>query len=403
MPNVKHRMLTHEKVNSLAKPGTYSDGGGLTLRVSNSGRKHWVHRVTIDGTPRNAGLGSYPAVGLSEARERAQENRTAIRQGRDPIKEKRSEMEQIKMQASFREVSEALIESLRPTWRTPDSAKQWESSLSSHVFPVIGDKRVSEINTNDVTKVLMPIWMEKEETARRVLQRMAKVFDYAIVKGWRQDNPAGKHVLHSLPEQLHRKEHHPTLPFPEVPNAVATVRDSSADPITKLAFEFMVLTASRPGEVRSADWSEFDLANRVWTIPASRMKTQRTHRVPLSDRAVAILTEVRPHTNGEGLVFPSMRSISNGEPKPLSNTAFAVLQKRLEIAGVPHGFRTSFVNWTIESQGPSSIRPAEIALGHTEASEIREAFGWSDLLEVRRGLMQSWAHFVGTGESLPFE
>ena len=403
MANIKHKKLTHVMVKLLTKPGTYNDGEGLTIRASGSGHKHWVQRVTIDGRQRNIGLGSYPAVVLAEAREKAQENRTAIRQGRDPIKEKRAEMEQIKMQASFREVSEALIESLRPTWRTPDSATQWERSLSNHVFPVIGDKRVSEINTNDVTTVLMPIWLEKEETARRVLQRMAKVFDHAIKMGWRQDNPAGKHVLHSLPEQPHRKEHHPTVPFPEVPNAVATVRDSSADPITKLAFEFMVLTASRSGEVRSADWSEFDLANRVWTIPASRMKTQRTHRVPLSDRAVAILTEVRPHTNGEGLVFPSMRSISSGEPKPLSNTAFAVLQKRLEIAGVPHGFRTSFVNWTIESQGPSSIRPAEIALGHTEVPELRRAFDWSDLLETRRGLMQNWAHFVITGESLPFE
>ena len=403
MPNIKHKMLTHEKVNSLAIPGTYSDGGGLTLRVSNSGRKHWVHRVTIDGIQRNIGLGSYPAVVLAEAREKAQENLTAIRQGRDPIKEKRSEMEQIKMQASFREVSEALIESLRPTWRTPDSAQQWESSLSNHVFPVIGDKLVSEINANDVKEVLTPIWIEKEETARRVLQRMAKVFDYAIVKGWRQDNPAGKHVLHSLPEQLHRKEHHPSLPYPEVPNAVAAVRGSSADPITKLAFEFMVLTASRSGEVRLADWSEIDLANRVWTIAASRMKMQRIHRVPLSDRAVAILTEVRTHTNGSCLVFPSMRSISSGDPKPLSNTAFAVLQKRLEIAGVPHGFRASFMNWTMENQGHSSIRLAEIALGHTEVPEIRRAFDWSDLLEVRRGLMQNWAHFVRTGESLPFE
>jgi integrase len=403
MPNVKHRMLTDETVEAATKEGTYNDGEGLTVRVSKSGRKHWVQRVTIDGKPRNIGLGSYPAVGLSEARERAQENRTAIRQGRDLIQERREAMEQATM-PTFREVSKEFIEIHRPTWRTPDSAKQWESSLSNHVFPVLGDKPVNEITVSDVKDVLASIWLEKEETARRVLQRMERIFDHAIMEGWRQDNPAGKHIKYLLPKQGNRREGYTVLPYQEVPSAVAAVRDSSTDQNTKLAFEFMVLCAARSREVRHAVWDEVDLDNGVWTIPASRMKTEMEHRVRLSDRAVEILTEARDRTNGEGLVFPSTRSVRAGEPKPLSDTVFGVLCNRLEVPGIPHGFRSSFKTWTMEEQGqPRDIADGLLGLSPGIDIESRMAFKNPGFVEVERRLIQNWGHFVTTGESLPFE
>ena len=405
MANVKHAMMTEEMVEELTKPGTYGDGDGLTLRVSKTWRKHWVLRVTISGRPRNIGLGSYPAVGLAEARERAKENLAAIRQGQDPVRERRAAMEQANPQASvptFRVASATVIEYLTPTWRTPDSAKQWERSLSNHILPVLGDKLLSEITPSDITKVLTPIWLEKEETARRVLQRMARIFDFAVEQDWRQDNPAGKHILRSLPKQNRQRQHYPALNYHEVPNALATVRDSSADQITKLAIEFMVLCAARSGEVCSAHWSEIDIANGVWKMPATKTKTLKEHLVPLSDPAVEIITEARALTGGEGLVFPSMRSIQRGEPKRLSNTAFAVLMKRLEIPGVPHGMRHSFRNWAWEQQDGSDLA-ADCSLGLPIVGMREQSLTRFVPLEDQRRLLQNWATFLKTGESPSFK
>ena len=404
MPNIKRMMMTDEIVDALTKPGTYNDGEGLTLRVSKTGRKNWVQRVTIDGKPRNIGLGSHPAVGLAEARERTKENLSAIRQGRDPIRERRAAMERAKMrdpEPTFQEASAIVIKYLTLTWRSPNSAKEWESSLSNHVFPVLGGKLLSEITTSDVTEVLTPIWLEKEETARRVFQRMARIFDFAVAHEWRPNNPVGNHILRALPKQNHRRDHYPALNYHEAPNALASVRNSSADQITKLAFEFLVLCAARSGEVCSAHWSEIDPENRVWRMPATKTKTHMERSVPLSDRAVDILTEARALTGGEGLVFPTMRSIQAGEPKRLSNTAFAVLMKRLAIPGVPHGMRASFRDWAAEQQDGSDLA-AESSLGFSQVGRWEHSPHKFVTLEDRRKLLQNWATFLETGESPTF-
>ena len=410
MPNIRHRMLTHERVETTTKPGTYSDGEGLTLRVSKSGRKHWVLRVTIDGTQRNIGLGPYPAVGLAEARIRAKKNQGAIRQGRDPVKERRA-MEQARSQTlvpTFREASETVIEFMAPAWRTTDSAKQWQNSLSNHVFPMLGDKPVNEITSVDVVNVLTPIWLEKEETSRRVLQRMERIFEHSIMQGWREDNPAGRHIKNSLPKQGHHRERHKIPPYEDIPDVFAAVRNSPTDEPTKLALQFMVLCAARSREVCSAEWNEIDLDNQVWDMPAVKTKARRNRRIPLSDQAVEILIEARPITNGEGLVFPSTRSVRQGDPKRLSDPAFNTLWRRMQLPGVPHGLRSSFVNWAMtEQHQPLTITKdlLDHIMGRVTSSVIERSFAFKDAgdIESERRLLQNWGHFVTTGETLPFE
>ena len=196
---------------------------------------------------------------------------------------------------------------------------------------------MDEVTTADVLAVLTPIWMAIPETSTRVKQRMAKMFDYAIANGWRPDNPANGVLDAVLPRKARLKEHHPALPYAEVPAALAAVRESTADPATRLSFEFLVLTAARAGEVREAYWSEIDWENAMWTVPGARMKARREHRVPLADRAMAVLAEAWPMGDGIGPIFPSKRS-----GKPLSDMAFSTMLKRLGVEAVPHGFRSEF-------------------------------------------------------------
>ena len=391
MANVKHNALTAAKVKMLAVAGTYTDGGGLTLRVSDTGAKKWVLRLTIDGKARNIGLGGYPAVRLKEARELADSNRQAIRRGRNPIEEKQQAREYSRREASiptFQQAAQTVMELRRPTWSSDRHAKQWTESLTNHAFPLIGRKTVNAVTTADVTAVLTPIWTDKAETATRVRQRMEKVFDFAIVQGWRSDNPANGTVTAALPRRPRLKAHHPALAYEEAPAALGAVRESTADTTTRLAFQYMVLTAARAVEVREADWSEIDIEARMWSVPAARMKARREHRVPLSDRAVAVLLEAKAITGGEGLIFPAKRS-----GKAQTNMAFAMLLRRLGIDAVPHGFRSSFRDWTIaETSTPWAV--GEAALAHNLGNSVEAAYARHDLFERRRGLMQEWADFL---------
>ena len=269
-------------------------------------------------------------------------------------------------------------------------AKQWTESLTKHAFPVIGRKRIDEITTADTLAVLMPIWTDKAETATRVRQRMESVFDFAIAKRWRADNPANGALQKALPRRPRVKAHHPALAFTDVPGAVAAIRESNARPATRLGFEFLILTAARAGEVVGATWAEINWDDSVWEVPASRMKARRAHRVPLSDRAVAILEEARERFGGDGLLFPS-----NRKQGPLSNEAFRVLLDRLSIPAVPHGFRSSTRDFLAECTS-ASWAIAEAVLAHS-GSVDRASLGYhrSDYLEQRRPLMQQWSNFVG--------
>ena len=387
--------LTAFKANALSKPGRYGDGDGLYLNVAPSGSKSWVQRIVVDGRRRDIGLGPYPAVSLARARSIAHDNRTAVAEGRDPVAEKLESREMARRPAlsipTFAEAAAHVIELRRPTWSNPKHAAQWESTLATYVHPVIGSKTVDSVTPADAMDVLTPIWTSKPETARRVRQRMETVMDWAVTHGYRLDNPAGRSLLKVLPPVKWVKEHRQALPYVQVPGAVARVRESTADTPTKLAFEFLVLTASRSGEVRAAEWGEMDWEAATWEVPAARMKTRRPHRVPLSGRAMEILQEALSFADGQGLVFPATRSGKGASPM-----TFTALLRRLGIPAVPHGFRSSFRDWVIErTSTPWAV--AEAALAHVVGNSTEAAYMRSDLFEQRRALMDRWAEYVVSG------
>ena len=396
MPGTRTRQtLSAAMVRTVSKLGMYSDGNGLNLRVERSGTKQWVQRVTIAGKRSMLGLGGYPAISLADARELAAANQRAVKQGRDPLAEKRQAAEERRRPAvpSFSEAAERVIEMHRPTWSNAKHAAQWTSTLATYAHPVIGRKPVDEITTGDVLTIMTPIWTTKPETASRVRQRLETVFDWVVAQGWRPDNPAGRAITRALPRVSRVKRHHAALPVLDVPAALKTVRESGADMATRLAFEFLVLTAARSSEARLATWGEMDLQSATWKAPAERMKARREHKVPLSGRSLEILGEAR-ELNGHDteLVFPAGR-----RGKTLSDMTLTVLLRRLGIPAVPHGFRSSFKDWCMEVRGGDDRWfLSEAALAHNLGGPTQMAYARSDLLELRRPLMEEWDEFLST-------
>ena len=246
----------------------------------------------------------------------------------------------------------------RPTWTNAKHAAQWTSTLATYAYPKIGSKLVTDITSADILAVLSPIWTEKPETASRVRQRMETVLDWAIAQGYRTDNPASRSITKALPRMSRTKQHHQALHYRNVSNAMDKVRNSTADAVTKLAFEFLVLTAARSGEVRLAKWDEINWLERKWTVPAERMKARREHQVPLGGRSIEVLRQAEGLSDRSSyLVFPGLRG------KPLSDMVFTAMLRRLEIPSVAHGFRSSFKDWCIECTGVSWA-VGEAALAH---------------------------------------
>ena len=385
--------LTALSTRALIQPGRH--GGGLDVSVAPAGSKSWVQRIVIHGRRRDIGLRPYPAVSLARARSIAQENRSAVAEGRDPVAEKRQEREAVRNPApsipTFCEAAARVVELRRPTWSNPKHAAQWQSTLQTYAFPLVGNKAVDSITSADVIEVLSPIWTGKPETASRVRQRMEAVMDWVVAQRYRLDNPAGRSLLKALPKTKRLKEHHQALPYVQVSAVVSQVRQSTASLSTRLAFEFLVLTASRSGEVRAAEWSEIDWDSGTWEIPASRMKARRPHRVPLSTGATTILWQAWELTGGRGLIFPATRS-----GKPASEMVFTSPPRRLEIPAVPHGFRTSFRNWVAKRTAvPWAV--AEAALAHNVGNSTEAAYMRSDLFQQRRTLMQVWSDHIASG------
>ena len=389
----KRNALSAVFVQSVQATGTYADGGGLNLRVEDSGAKFWFQRVTIDGKRRNLGLGGYPTVSLAEARKAALVNARMIREGRDPLAEKREAItaRQRPPTPTFAEASEIVIDIRRPTWSNAKHAEQWTNTLTTYAFPKLGPKLVTDITSSDILSVLTPIWIEKPETASRVRQRMETVLDWAVAQGYRTDNPAARSIAKVLPRTPRTKQHFAALHYRDVPAALATANGSNADTVTKLAFEFLVLTAARSGEVRLATWNEIDWRGRRWSVPAERMKARREHQVPLSTRSIEVLRQAEELTDGSGgLVFPGLRG------RPLSDMVFTALLRRLDIPAVAHGFRSSFRDWCIECTDVSWA-VGEAALAHNLGTSTEQAYARTDLFDQRRDLMQQWADFVVYG------
>ena len=323
----------------------------------------------------------------------AASNRSAIAEGRNPLAEKRetkaASRRGVPSVPTFAQAALQVIELRRPTWSNPKHAAQWTATLKTYAFPVIGDMAVDSITAADALAVLEPIWTAKPETASRVRQRMETVLDWAVSHGYRLDNPAGRSLLKVLPAARRLRKHHASLPYEQMPAALDLVRESGANVMTKLAFEFLVLTAARSGEVRRAEWSEVDWNRRSWEIPAIRMKARRPHRVPLSTMSVEVLMAAWEVSDPDGLIFPA----GPGD-RAASDMTLTALLRRLDIPAVPHGFRSSFRNWVEEcTETPWSV--AESALAHNIGNATQAAYMTSDLFEQRRELMERWAQFAG--------
>ncbi len=378
------KALSAAFVRSVKEPGKYFDGHGLFLKVDASGAKRWVQRITIRGKRTELGLGSTSLVSLAEARETALGNRKTARQGGDPLRAKREALAVMTFEEAARKVHAINL----PSWRNEKHGQQFINTLATYTFPRIGRIRVSEVTTADVLGVLQPIWLQKPETARRVRQRIGMVMKWAVANGWRQDNPA-EAIAQALPKHDRTPVHRKSLPYSEVAGCIAAVQASRAGRVTKLALEFLVLTATRSGETRLATWQEIDLSKAEWTIPAERMKAKRAHRIPLAPRALEILEECRALEDGSGLVFPSTRY-----GRPLSDMTLSKLLKELGFAAHVHGFRTSFKTWAQErTNAPREV--SELALAHGIQDKAEAAYARSDLFEKRRALMERWAGYLG--------
>ena len=378
--------LSSRFVANVREPGRYGDGrgsGGLSLLVRRTTggdlAKSWAQRIIVDGRARNIGLGSWPHVSLAQAREKCILNRVARRQGDLVLAGRKRTV------PTFAEAVDRVIAIHGEGWRDDGrSERQWRASLRDYAMWRLGELPVNRIGTADVMAVLLPIWREKRETAKRVRQRISAVMRWAVAQGYREDNPAGEAIGAALPKTGGRTRHQPALPYPEVRGAMERVRASGAYPSTVLAFEFLVLTACRSGEVRGARWDEVDIEAREWRIPPERMKANREHRVPLSNGALAVLRQARALSPDSELVFPSVRG------GRLSDATISKMVRELGIGAVPHGFRSSFRDWAAEcSDAPREV--CELALAHVNSDRVEAAYRRTDLFERRRELMEEWS------------
>jgi integrase len=331
-------------------------------------------------------------VSLLEARARAAEYRSKAYRGIDPVADKCRPQEQPRRDIlTFEQASRKVHEQRRSTWSNGKHVDQWINTLFDHVFPIIGSKYVNEIGTPDILNVLSPIWTTKPETARRVKQRIATVLDWARVAGHRSgDNPA-ELIGDALPRHKREQQHHAALPYSEVPQFIGKLRAGTSEPITKLAFEFLILTAVRTTEVRKAQWVEVDVSARIWTIPGRHMKAGRAHVVPLSDRCLAILAHAKRLNPDQQSIFPDAHP-----GRTMSENRFLVARDALGYSKeqcTPHGFRSSFRDWAAEETTfPAEV--AEMALAHTIKNKVEAAYRRGHLLAKRAELMEAWAAYA---------
>ena len=380
--------LNNLRIKSITSPGRYGDGNGLYLNVAKGGSTSWIQRITIKGRRRDIGLGGYPTVSLAQARRMAAENRTAVAEGRDPLAERRRASV-----PTFRVAATEFHAFNRPLWRSEHHAKTWLGMLEKHVFPRIGNMPVDEVKTEDIVAVLDPIWTKIPETARRVRQRVRAVFWRCMSKGYIEHNPAGEALDGAFLPVPRSKNHLRSLPYQDCPAALEAIEKSGASLASKLCLRFIILTAARYGEARYATWSEIDYDDKLWVIPASRMKMNVQHRVPLSDAAIAVLERAKGIGDGAGLIFPSPSPLKPG--KALSENTLTKLLKQVDLhdRATVHGFRSSFRVWAAECT-TASHAAMEISLAHSVGSSIEQAYARTDLLGQRRELMQQWADYL---------
>ena len=378
------KQATYNELKAITKPGRYKAGDTLYLIVSATGAKSWVQRLTIHGKRRDIGLGSFKLITLARARQRAHDNRVMVAEGGDPIAEKRRE--QI---PTFGKAAILTYETLKPRWRNGKHTRDWILAITKYAIPVIGARPIDQLGREDVLRILTPLWTTKPETGRRLRQKMRAVFRWAQAHGYIENNPAGEGIDGALPRQPAVKAHLRALPYREVAGALDTIEQSGASIAAKLALRMLILTATRSGEIRGAQWDEIDIENRAWIIPGNRMKTGREHRTPLSDAALDVLEQVRILRDKSGLIFPS-------PTRPCNAMSDMTLTKVLRATGLAetatvHGFRSSFRDWCADTSKPREI--AEAALSHVVGG-VEGAYFRSDLFDRRAVLMGQWADYI---------
>jgi integrase len=388
--------LTDKEIKA-AKIGYHADGDGLYLQVTGSDKRKarsWLFRYKVGKKTTWLGLGSYSTVPLTDAREAAFLARKQLRQGVDPLQQKRAALAAQKetQRHTFKDVAHEYIEEHKAGWRNEKHAAQWETTLKTYAYPVLGDLEVNLVALEHILRVLRPIWTEKPETASRVRGRIESILDYAAVHSWRTgENPA--HWQGYLSEVLPAKtkvakvEHHAALSWKEMPEF--WIQLCEKDAVSARCLQFLILTASRSGESRGASWDEIDLKENVWTIPADRMKASRPHRVPLSEAAIRVIKAVTPFGGKpHDLIFPGGRKAA-----PLSDVAVSKALHTIRGGFTVHGFRSTFRDWCAESIGtPREV--AEAALAHVNRDRVEAAYARTDHLERRRKLMAMWSEFL---------
>jgi integrase len=380
--------LTKKLVENLGK-GRHGDGGGLYLVVDPSGARRWIVRVVVKGQKNKKGaplrtdfgLGGADVVTLNQARERALEYRRMAKQGLNPRFNAQREI------PTFEEIAQQVHIERMPTWKNAKHGQQWINTLRDYAFPKIGRMPVDSIDQPEVLMCLSPIWTDKHETARRLAQRIKIVLDVAKSKGFRSgENPVTAiKDAHVLPKVKAKPKHHAAMKWQDVPAFYIDLK--TRDAMAANALMFTCLTGSRTSEALNARWDEIDLDAKLWTVPASRMKADEEHRVPLTDEMLQILLPLRAMNSD--YVFEGQK-----RHKPLSNMAMLMLLRRMGVEGVTvHGFRSTFRDWASEvANAPREV--AEMSLAHKVGSDVERAYARSDLLDKRRVLMERWSGFV---------
>lgn len=375
--------LTATKIKTLIEPGRYIDGDGLMMEIAPGGSRSWKLRVRVDGKRRDFGLGSLSIVTLTEAREKAREYRRLIAQGIDPVAEKKKEKIVI---PTFRAAAEQVHAEHKASWKNGKHQVQWITTLETYAYPFIGNRLVNDIEGPQIRKALLPIWLSKPETARRVRQRIGAVLDWAYVNGLRESEAPMRSLAKGLPRQPKGDGHFAAMPYTDIPAFIAKLRERSS--VGRVAMEVLILTAARSGEIRGATWSEFDLEKAMWSIPATRMKMGRPHFVPLAPQILDALERAKafsaPCTD---LVFPGMKLKT-----PMSDMTLLKILRDMEAGVTVHGFRSAFRDWVADKTDyPGEV--AEAALAHANSNKVEAAYRRTDFLEKRKALMADWAAF----------
>jgi len=376
--------------------GMYADGGGLYLQVSSSGSKSWVFRFRFQARRRDMGLGALPSVGLAIARDKAFECRRLLMQGVDPIEARDDERRSSSRRGvTFRQAFETFFELKRKSLSNAKHLKQWPATMSAYVFPHIGDRPIAQVQTGEILDVLTPVWFDKPETGRRLLQRIEAVFKSAILRGHRERASPCIGVVQELGNRHRTVVNHRSLPYQQVPGFIAELRNSKCLPATRLAFEWLILTATRSGETRLANWKEIDKRAALWMLSPERTKARRRHVIPLSPRCLEILSEARAHYPESALVFPGSKLGA-----PLSDMTLTKVLRDMGLAhrATPHGFRSSFKNWCAEVERVRD-EVSEACLAHQIKDKVKAAYLRSDFLDERKALMAAWSMHCASSAS----